>query len=161
MLTGAADFLDEAADLIAAEPLSTNVMGVVALATKEGRRPAQSGDLWTTLVTTAPPWPARVVGAAMHTPPYNLFLSPMPRQATEALARKLYEEAREARGVTGERSRFNALGLGPRGLPVGPRAGCRGLATWSLGCRSRLRPGRRSPLGRPPARAKQPAGRSG
>jgi len=96
-------FLDAATPLLAADPISTNVIGSVTerLATDT----PVSDDLWATVVDSED----RVVGAAMLNDPWNLFVSRMPTDAAIAIADRLSDDAIVLPGVTGERAATEAF----------------------------------------------------
>lgn len=90
------DFLDRAGAHLAAEPVLTNVLGVVADRMRRG------------LVDRADPWFAtvedggRVVAAAMHTHP-NAYVGPGPAGTGGAVAAALLAAGRDVAGFTGDR----------------------------------------------------------
>ena len=92
----AKDFLDRAAPHLAAEPVLTNVVGVVADRMRRG------------LDTQPDPWFATVeeggavVAVAMHTHP-NAYVGPGPDGTGAAVARALLDAGREVAGFTGDR----------------------------------------------------------
>jgi predicted GNAT family acetyltransferase len=79
------------------DPLSTNVVGTYVAGILEGTRPHGIDDLWLAIVDES-----RVVGVAMHTPPFNLFVSRMPATAAPELAAYLYGAGHFVPGVNGE-----------------------------------------------------------
>jgi predicted GNAT family acetyltransferase len=97
-------FADWARDFTQADPFSTNVIGVNTSARTAGTRPMGAEDLWA-VVTHG----GSVVGAAMHTPPYNLFVSRMTPEAAARLARAIWELGRPLPGVNGEMTAVSAF----------------------------------------------------
>jgi predicted GNAT family acetyltransferase len=92
----AGEFLGAAAEYCALEPFSTSVIGTVTAGVASGERPYDADNLWATVSHEG-----RVVGAAMHTPPFNIAVSRMPTAAAEALANALHEAGRSVPGVNG------------------------------------------------------------
>src|SRR5215469_12084457 len=90
-------FLASAEPLLQLDPISTNVIAVVASRIAAGHEQASSDHLWATVEDTQ----GQVVGVAMHTPPHHLFVSRMPGEAAAALARVLAHIGRELPGVNG------------------------------------------------------------
>jgi GNAT superfamily N-acetyltransferase len=91
------EFVGLAADFMQDDPFSTNVIGVHASGVIAGRRRNGPEDLWAVVSNGH-----RVVGVAMHTPPFNLFLSRMPVEAASQLAGGVDGLRRAIPGVTGE-----------------------------------------------------------
>lgn len=79
-LGGAAEFLEATAQLRAADPVRTNVLGSVATGVVQGREYERC--LWWVVEDDE----GRPVGAALRTVPYKLLLGPMPPEAADALA---------------------------------------------------------------------------
>ena len=86
MLRDARRFAELASPWMAADPFSTNVIGVHLATTCAGNQPSREDDIW-----VAGFQGGEVAGVAMHTPPHNLFLprlkSGLPSQIALALAR--------------------------------------------------------------------------
>ncbi len=95
--TDARAFLDAAAPLLAADPISTNVIAVVTeqLASVDPAPPEAA--LWFIVSVDA-----RVTGAAMVNGPWNLFVSAMPQGAAARLAEHVVDVSPSIPGVTGE-----------------------------------------------------------
>ena len=93
----AAPFLTEAAGYLASDPFSANVIAVYAGRVGTGRQPKGPDDLWVAVSESG-----SVVGMAMHTPPYRLFVARMPDRAAAVLADALADQARPLPGVNGE-----------------------------------------------------------
>jgi hypothetical protein len=97
VLRDAKRFAELASPWMAADPYSTNVIGVHLASTCAGKQPPREDDIWVAVVEGG-----QVAGVAMHTPPHNLFLprlkSGLPSQIALALARS----GRTLPGVTGE-----------------------------------------------------------
>lgn len=104
LTTDPTDFLAEAAEHLAADPvLTTVVASVTARAVSEDARGHAPGDhpRWWATVRDAED---RVVGVAMRTAPfapYPAYLLPMPADAAVELARLLHGRGEELRGVNG------------------------------------------------------------
>ena len=90
------EFLDRAAGHLAAEPVLTNVVGVVADRMRRGvgDRP----DPWFATVEDG----GRVVAVAMHTHP-NAYVGPGPEGTGAAVATALVAAGRDVAGFTGDR----------------------------------------------------------
>src|ERR1035438_9002315 len=71
-------FLAAAEGFLRSDPLSTNVVAVVAARVAAGAQPASDDHLWATLEDGD----GGVLGLAMHTPPHALFVSRMPAVGT-------------------------------------------------------------------------------
>jgi len=82
---------------LAADPFSTNVMGVQLDGVLRGVRPQGEEDIWIVAVERD-----QVVGAAMHTPPYHLFLPRLPAGVASRIANTLAAADRPLSGVIGE-----------------------------------------------------------
>ncbi len=91
------EFVGLTADFMRDDPFSTNVIGVHTSAVIAGRRRGSPEDLWGAVFSGG-----RVVGVAMHTPPYNLFLSRMSAEAASRLAGAVNGRSRAIPGITGE-----------------------------------------------------------
>ena len=90
-------FLIAADSFLRSDPLSTNVVAVVASRIVAGARPPSDDHLWATVEDGD----GRVLGVAMHTPPHALFVSSMPTEAAAALAGALADAGRALPGVNG------------------------------------------------------------
>jgi len=88
-------FAARAADWLAADPIPSNVVSTVLAAARRGD-PIPSGSLWIT-VHAGPD----VIAAAMRTPPFNLYLPPVPRGAAQAMAAALHDAGHTLPGITG------------------------------------------------------------
>ncbi|MEO6512977.1 MAG: GNAT family N-acetyltransferase [Nocardioides sp.] len=105
LLTDPAEFLETAADVMAADPVVTTVMATVTSRYAERRA---AGEL---PPTDRPEWWATVrdedgtiVGLAMRsarTPPYPMFVLPMPDDAALALARAVHARGEAVGGLNG------------------------------------------------------------
>jgi len=82
---------------LATEPFSTNVMGVQLDGVLRGVRPPGEEDIWIAAVQRD-----RLLGAAMHTPPYHLFLPRLPAGVGSRIATTLAAAGRPLSGVIGE-----------------------------------------------------------
>ena len=82
---GARQFLAAANSLLRSDPLSTNVIAVVAGRIATGAEPDNDRYLWATVGDGK----GRVLGAAMHRPPHHLFVSRMSAEAAASLAHAL------------------------------------------------------------------------
>src|SRR5436309_13465628 len=74
LYSGAVQFLTAAEPLLRSDPFSTNVIAVVAARIAAGDEPDSEHHLWATIGDGE----GHIVGAAMHTPPHHLLVSPMP-----------------------------------------------------------------------------------
>jgi RimJ/RimL family protein N-acetyltransferase len=97
MLTDARHFAEVASPWLASDPFSTNVIGVQLGGVLAGNRVQGEGDIWIAAIEGG-----KVVGAAMHTPPYSLFLPRLPAGIPSEIALALSGEGRALRGVNGE-----------------------------------------------------------
>jgi hypothetical protein len=88
-------FAPHAAGWLAADPVPTNVVATVLEATRRGE-PVPDGSLWITVRSGAD-----VVAAAMRTPPFNLYLPPVPPGVGRAVAAALHAAGQALPGVTG------------------------------------------------------------
>jgi len=89
-------FLERAMPWLAREPVANNVLNTVAQATREGRQRHEDA-IWVTVLDDA----GEVVGAAMQTPPFRLFLCPMSEDAVQAVVEELVTERPDLIGVIG------------------------------------------------------------
>ena len=99
-ITGHSDpkpFLAQAEPLLNSDPFSTNVIAVVATRMASGTQPDSEDHLWLTIEGDH----GQAIGAAMHTPPHNMFLSRMPQDAARALAEEVAHSDRDLPGVNG------------------------------------------------------------
>lgn len=94
-------FADRVLPLLRREPVASNVLATELESALAGRR-SVADVLWLVVVDSD----GAAVGAAMHTPPYRLFVAPSPPGAMSALARTLVAHRPNLPGVTG-------LGAGP------------------------------------------------
>jgi predicted GNAT family acetyltransferase len=90
-------FLAQAEPLLKSDPFSTNVIATVTTRIASGALPSIEEPLWLTIEGDH----GQVIGAAMHTPPHNIFLSRMPQDAAAALAREVAHSGRDLPGVNG------------------------------------------------------------
>lgn len=88
------EFLEVSRDFRASEPYLTNVIGSVALSVSQGRR-YDSCHWW--VVTDH----SNVVGIAMRTMPWNLMISPMPREAHQVMAAAVADVFPDLPGMSG------------------------------------------------------------
>src|SRR5215469_13879539 len=95
--SGPQPFLTSAEPLLKSDPFSTNVITTVTTRIASGAVPNDDENLWHTIEGEH----GQVIGVAMRTPPYNMFLSRMPRQAVIALAHAIADRGRELPGVNG------------------------------------------------------------
>jgi hypothetical protein len=96
IFTEPAEFLQAAGGYIESEPFSSSVVGVWARRVVGGDRPHHDDDIFITVSDGE-----RVVGAAMHTPPFHIFLARMPTEAAAHIAETLHEAGRHIDGVNG------------------------------------------------------------
>jgi predicted GNAT family acetyltransferase len=90
-------FLTRAEPLLKTDPFTTSVITTVTTRIASGAVPNNDENLWHTIEGEH----GQVIGVAMHTPPYNMFLSRMPRDAVIALAHDVADRRRELPGVNG------------------------------------------------------------
>lgn len=96
------EFISLTAEFREADPLRTNVIGSVSLAVADGER-AYDGYRW---------WIVRdddIVGIAMRTAPFNMQISPMPKDAAYALGRSVGAFDDALPGVAGSKEIVDAL----------------------------------------------------
>jgi RimJ/RimL family protein N-acetyltransferase len=91
-------FLAKAEPFLKSDPFSTNVITTVTTRIASGAVPNNDENLWHIIEREN----GEVIGIAMHTPPYNIFLSRMARGAAIALAHEIADRGRELSGVNGE-----------------------------------------------------------
>jgi predicted GNAT family acetyltransferase len=103
VLNDARRFAELAGGYLAADPYSTNVLGVQLARVLGGRQPGDD-DIWITVSEGG-----RVVGAGMHTPPFSPFISRLPAGAASAIAHELVRQDRVVPGVNGETSAVAAF----------------------------------------------------
>jgi len=82
-------FLSAAEGFVRSDPLSTNVVAVLAGRIAGGAQPPSDDHLWATVEDGD----GRVLGVAMHTPAHGLFVSRMPVEAAAVLASALARTA--------------------------------------------------------------------
>jgi uncharacterized protein len=92
-----ATFASLAEPVLRAERYTANVIAVQVHGVLSGRRPLADGSSWI-LVEDG----GSVVGAAMHTPPYNLFLPRLGPGIAETVADALIDRRVSVPGVSGE-----------------------------------------------------------
>jgi len=97
-------FATLAAEFMKADPFSTNVIGVHSSGVVAGLRPRGPQDIWAVMLEQK-----RVIGVAMQTPPYNLFVSRMPAEAAHRLADAIDGVERAIPGVSGETTAVSAF----------------------------------------------------
>lgn len=102
---GAEQFLAAANPALSSDPFSTNVIAVVAERIAASTEPDSDGNLWATIERSD----GCVVGLAMQTPPFHLFVSRMPAEAAATLANALADEGRGLPGVNGAVSSTTAF----------------------------------------------------
>jgi RimJ/RimL family protein N-acetyltransferase len=90
-------FLTRAEPLLKSDPFSTNVITTVTARIASGAVPNNEENRWHTIERED----GQVIGVAMHTPPYNMFLSRMPRDAVIALAYEIAARGREFPAING------------------------------------------------------------
>ena len=117
LLTDAAAFAELAADQLAADPFTTNVIGVRLAGVLAGEQLPGPDDRWMAVLDSG------VVGLAMHTPPFDPFVARMAPAAAAGLARHLVAVGHAFDGVNGEQATAGAFArassaLTGRALPV-------------------------------------------
>ncbi len=88
-------FLQLSREVRASEPIATQIIGGAAAAVAKGTSSYERCTWW--VIESD----GKVVGLAMHTEPFNLFLSPMPLEASLALAKLIVAEHPGFPGVNG------------------------------------------------------------
>jgi predicted GNAT family acetyltransferase len=91
------EFAAIADPFLRSEPFTANVIGVEVDGVMSGRRPLRPGSRWIFVEEHG-----QLVGAAMHTPPFNLFLPRLADEVCEAVAGALWNIAHRLPGVNGE-----------------------------------------------------------
>ena len=94
-IPSAEEFLQLSEALRAAEPISTQIIEGAASGVVRGTTNYDRCTWWVVELDEA------VVGIAMHTEPFNLFLSPMPSGASRTLANLIINEHPDFPGVNG------------------------------------------------------------
>ena len=89
MLRDVRRFAQLGAPWLATDPFSSNVIGVQLEGVLRGVRPRGEDDVWIVALKRG-----QVVGAAMHTPPYHLFLPHLPAGVACAIALTLADAGR-------------------------------------------------------------------
>jgi predicted GNAT family acetyltransferase len=97
LLSDPAVFSQRATPWMIEEPFSTNVIGVHVAGVVDGKRPRGDEDVWILVLDGD-----RVVGAAMHTPPHELFLPRLEPGIAALIAAALAEPDHALPGVNGE-----------------------------------------------------------
>lgn len=105
-------FLAQAEPLLKSDPFSTNVIATVTTRIVSGALPGIEENLWSTIEGDH----GQVIGAAMHTPPHNMFLSRMPQDAAHALATDVAHSGRALPGVNGATESTRAFARAWEGL---------------------------------------------
>jgi predicted GNAT family acetyltransferase len=101
---GPAPLLAAAGAYLRQERFSASVLAVVARRVAASESIGEPGALWATVRHDG-----EVVGAAMQTPPWNMFLARMPPPAAAALADAVADAGRALPGVTGEAATVSAF----------------------------------------------------
>jgi GNAT superfamily N-acetyltransferase len=91
-------FSDCSRQWMASEPFSSNVIGVYLDGILNGSRPRGDGDIWVAVLDQG-----QVIGVAMHTPPFPVFLPRLLAGVATDIAVALHQTGREVRGVNGEK----------------------------------------------------------
>jgi GNAT superfamily N-acetyltransferase len=90
-------FWERVGDFLLSDPVVNNVMVTNVLARADG---APAGPAPATYATVIDEW-GGVVGAAMRTPPYDIYVSPMPEAGVAPLADAMVATCPDAAGVSG------------------------------------------------------------
>jgi predicted GNAT family acetyltransferase len=101
---GPAPLLAAAGAYLRRERFTASVLAVVARRVADSEASGEPGALWATVRHDG-----EVVGAAMQTPPWNMFLARMPPLGAAALADAVADAGRELPGVTGEAATARAF----------------------------------------------------
>jgi GNAT superfamily N-acetyltransferase len=91
-------FADCASHWMGLDAFSTNVIGVHLDAVLNGSRPRGAEDIWVVVLDQG-----HVIGVAMHTPPFPVFLPRLPEGVPTAIAVALHRRGHDVRGVNGEK----------------------------------------------------------
>ena len=91
------EFASVADPFLRSEPFTANVIGVEVDGVMSERRPLRPGSRWVLVEEHG-----QLVGAAMHTPPFNLFLPRLRDEVSEAVAGALWNTGHRFPGVNGE-----------------------------------------------------------
>lgn len=97
LIDDVAEFALAAGPFLSAEPFSANVISVHLQNIMEGRRASAPGSSWVVIDDDG-----AVAGAAMHTPPHNLFVPRLHPGVPEVIAAELAASGRTPPGVNGE-----------------------------------------------------------
>jgi hypothetical protein len=98
------EFIAATTGFRAADPLRTNVIGSVTLAVADGDRTYDDHHWWVIRDDVGD-----VVGIAMHTNPFNLYLSSMPSAASRLLGRTVGHFDDALPGITGPKGLIDAF----------------------------------------------------
>ena len=98
------EFIETTTAFRAADPLRTNIIGSVSLAVSTGRTTYDDYRWWIVRGVDGD-----VVGVAMRTSPFNMFITPMPIDAARALGRSVGRFDDGLPGVTGSKDIVDAL----------------------------------------------------
>jgi predicted GNAT family acetyltransferase len=91
------EFATFAEPFLRSEPFTANVIAVEVDGVMSGQRSLHPGSRWILVEERG-----QLVGAAMHTPPFNLFLPKLGDGVPEAVARALWSAGHRFPGVSGE-----------------------------------------------------------
>jgi predicted GNAT family acetyltransferase len=91
------EFATVAGPFLRSEPFTANVIAVEVDGVMSGQRSLHPGSRWILVEERG-----QLVGAAMHTPPFNLFLPKLGDGVPEAVARALWSAGHRFPGVSGE-----------------------------------------------------------
>jgi predicted GNAT family acetyltransferase len=91
------EFATVAEPFLRSEPFTANVIAVEVDGVMSGQRSLHPGSRWILVEERG-----QLVGAAMHTPPFNLFLPKLGDGVLEAVARALWSADHRFPGVSGE-----------------------------------------------------------
>ena len=91
------EFATAAGPFLRSEPFTANVIAVEVDGVMSGRRPLLPGSQWILVEERG-----QLVGVAMHTPPFNLFVPKLGDGVPEAMARALWVADHPFPGVSGE-----------------------------------------------------------
>jgi predicted GNAT family acetyltransferase len=100
--SNARSFSLRAGAFLSGDPFSTNVIGVQLRRVLDAPDQAGEQDLWITVSEGG-----SLVGAAMHTPPFSLFLPRLPPGVAGEIAAALHSAGRVVTGVNGEADAVN------------------------------------------------------
>jgi GNAT superfamily N-acetyltransferase len=98
ILQDPSSFADCSAQWMASDPFTSNVIGVYLDGILNGSRPRGDEDIWVVVLDQG-----QIIGVAMHTPPFPVFLPRLPARVAAEIAVALHRRERKVSGVNGEK----------------------------------------------------------